>query len=111
MATGCVTILTPGNGDGNKISAHPYTGDRMARKKKKGLAKTAAALAATALLVEKAVQKASQDPRVRRKAKAVGKALKKRAKAAGRKIAKAVKRRAPKLRRAAATKPRRRARA
>jgi hypothetical protein len=67
-------------------------------------------LAATAL-VEKAIQKASQDPRVRRKAKAVGKALKKRAKAAGRKIAKAVKRRAPKLRRAVATKRRRRVRA
>jgi hypothetical protein len=82
----------------------------MARKKQKRLAKTAAALAATAL-VEKAIQKASENPRVRRKAKAIGKALKKRAKAAGKKIAKAIKRRAPKLRRAAAPKRRSRARA
>jgi len=78
----------------------------MARKKQKGLAKTAAVLAATAL-VEKAIQKASENPRVRRKAKAVGKALKKRAKAAGKKIAKAFKRKAPKLRRAAAAPKRR----
>lgn len=80
----------------------------MARKQK-SLAKTAAVLAATAL-VGKAIQKASEDPRVRRKAKAVGKAVKKRAKAAGRKIAKALKR-SPKLRRAAAPKRRKRVRA
>jgi hypothetical protein len=72
----------------------------MARKRK-GLAQTAAALAATALL-EKAIKKAAEDPRVRRKAKAVGKALKKRAKAAGKKISKAIRKRAPKASRAAA---------
>ena len=63
----------------------------MARKQK-NLAKTAAALAATALL-EKAIQLAAKDPRVRRKAKAVGKALKKRAKATGKKITKVIKKR------------------
>lgn len=72
----------------------------MARKEK-GLAKTAAVLAAMALL-EKAIKKAAEDPRVRRKAKAVGKALKKRAKAAGRKISKAIRKRVPKGRRATA---------
>ena len=81
----------------------------MARKKK-GLAATAAALAATAL-VEKAIKKAAEDPRVRRKAKAVGRALKKRAKAAGKKISKAIKKRTPKGRRGGATKRRARARA
>lgn len=69
----------------------------MARKRK-GLARTAAVLAATALL-EKAIKKAAADPRVRRKAKAVGKALKKRVKAAGKKISKAIRKRAPKVRR------------
>ncbi len=64
----------------------------MARKQQKGLVKTAAVLAATALL-EKAIQKAAKDPRVRAKAKAVGKALKKRAKAAGKKITKVIKKR------------------
>ena len=68
----------------------------MARKQK-NLAKTAAALAATALL-EKAIQKAAEDPRIRRKAKAVAEALVKRAQAAGRKISKAVRKRAPKVR-------------
>jgi hypothetical protein len=81
----------------------------MARKKN-SLAKTAVALAATALL-EKAIKKASEDPRVRRKAKAVGKALKKRVNRAGKKIAKAIKKKAPKLGRSRATKRRRRARA
>jgi hypothetical protein len=78
----------------------------MARKRK-GLAPAAAALAASALL-EKAIQKAAADPRVRRKAKAIGRALKKRAKAvgkrakaAGKKISKAVRKRAPKARKAA----------
>ena len=69
----------------------------MARKTR-NLAKTAVALAATAL-VEKAIQKASEDPRIRRKAKAIGRNLKKRAKSAGRRIAKAVKKSAPKARR------------
>ena len=82
----------------------------MARNKKKGLAQTAAALAATAL-VEKAIQKAAENPRVRRKAKALGRALKKRAKAAGKKISKAVRKRAPKVRRAATARRRKRARA
>lgn len=81
----------------------------MARKKG-SLAKTAAALAATAL-VEKAIQKASEDPRVRRKAQAIGKALKKRARSAGRKIAKAIKKKAPRLRRTRVGKRRNRARA
>jgi hypothetical protein len=71
----------------------------MARKQQKSLAKTAAALAATAL-VEKAIQKAAEDPRIRRKAKAAGKALKKRAKAAGKKITKVLRKRAPQLGRA-----------
>lgn len=81
----------------------------MARKKK-GLAQTAAVLAATALL-EKALQKAAENPRVRRKAKAVGKALKKRAKAAGKKISKAFRKRAPKIKRATAAKRKRQVRA
>ena len=71
----------------------------MARKQqKKNLAKTAAVLAATAL-AEKALQAAARNPRVRRKAKAVGKAVAKRVKAAGKKIGKAIKKRAPKIRR------------
>jgi hypothetical protein len=49
---------------------------------------------AAAALLEKAIKKAAEDPRVRRKAKAVGKALKKKAKAAGKKISKAIKKRA-----------------
>jgi hypothetical protein len=81
----------------------------MARKRK-GLAPTAAALAAAAL-VEKAIKKATEDPRVRRKAKAIGKALKKRAKAAGKKISKAVRKRAPKASRAPAKRRKSRARA
>jgi hypothetical protein len=86
----------------------------MARKKK-GLAQTAAALAATAL-VEKAIQKATKDPRVRRKAKAIGKSLKKRAKAAGKRISKAVRKRAKAVRKrtkkvSRAATPRRRKRA
>lgn len=80
----------------------------MARKQK-NLAKTAAALAATALL-EKAIQKAAEDPRIRRKAKAVAEALVKRAQAAGKKISKSVRKRAPKVR-AAIRKRKRRARA
>ena len=69
----------------------------MARKQeKKSLAKTAAILAATAL-AEKAIQAAARDPRVRRKVKAVGKAVAKRVKAAGKKIRKAIKKRAPKV--------------
>jgi hypothetical protein len=71
----------------------------MARKQK-NLARTAAALAATAL-VEKAIQKAAKDRRIRRKAKALAKAVTKRAKSAGKKITKAIKKRAPKVRRAA----------
>ncbi len=78
----------------------------MARKQR-NLARTAAVLAATAL-VEKAIQKAAEDPRVRRQAKSVAKALKKRAKAAGEKITKAIKKRAPKLARAARAKRRKR---
>lgn len=70
----------------------------MARKQR-NLTKTAAALAATALL-EKAIQKAAEDPRIRRKAKAVAEALVKRAQAAAKKISKAVRKRAPKVRRA-----------
>lgn len=79
----------------------------MARKQR-NLAKTAAALAATALL-EKAIQKAAEDPRIRRKAKAVAEALLKRAQAARKKVAKAIKKRAPKIARAAKTKRRKRA--
>jgi hypothetical protein len=80
----------------------------MARKRK-GLAPAAAALAASVLL-EKAIRKAAEDPRVRRKAKAIGRALKKGAKAAGKKISKAIRKRAPKVR-AAARKRKSRARA
>ncbi len=78
----------------------------MARKQR-NLAKTAAALAATALL-EKAIQKAAEDPRIRRKAKAVAEALLKRAQAARKKVTKAIKKRAPKITRAAKTKRRKR---
>ena len=78
----------------------------MARKQR-NLAKTAAALAATALL-EKAIQKAAQDPRIRRKAKALAEALVKRAQAAGKKITKIIKKRAPKVARAAKAKRRKR---
>jgi hypothetical protein len=67
----------------------------MARKQR-NLAKTAAALLATALL-ERAIQKAAEDPRIRRKAKALAEALMKRAQAAGKKITKSVKKRAPKV--------------
>jgi hypothetical protein len=79
----------------------------MARKEK-GLARTAAVLAATALL-EEAIKKAAEDPRVRRKAKAIGKALKKRAKAAGKKVSNAIKKRSPKGKRAARRRSRARA--
>lgn len=81
----------------------------MARKQR-NLAKAAAALAATALL-EKAIQKAAEDPRIRRKAKALAEALLKRAQATGKKITKAIKRRAPKVARAAKAKRRKRVRA
>jgi hypothetical protein len=65
----------------------------MARKQqKKGLVQTAAVLAATAL-IEKAVQKAAEDPRVRRKAKAAGKKVTKTIKATTRKISKGITRR------------------
>jgi len=64
----------------------------MARKQQKGLVQTAAVLAATAL-IEKAVQKAADDPRVRRKAKAAGKKVAKAVKATTRKITKGIKRR------------------
>jgi hypothetical protein len=65
----------------------------MARKQqKKGLVQTAAVLTATAL-IEKAVQKAAQDPRVRRKVKAAGKKMTKTIKATTRKISKGIKRR------------------
>lgn len=75
----------------------------MARKQqKKSLARTAAVLAATAL-AEMAIQTAAKDPRVRRKAKAVGKAVAKRVKAAGKKIRKAIKKRAPKIARGRST--------
>ena len=70
----------------------------MARKRR-NLAKTAATMAAIALL-EKAIQKAAQDPRIRRKAKAVAEALVKRAQAARKKITKALRKRAPKVARA-----------
>jgi hypothetical protein len=64
----------------------------MARKQQKGLVQTAAVLAATAL-IEKAVQKAAEDPRVRRKAKAAGKKVAKKVRATARKIGKGIKRR------------------
>ena len=65
----------------------------MARKQQqKGLVQTAAVLAASAL-IEKAVQKAAEDPRVRRKAKAAGKKVAKTIKATTKKIGKGIKRR------------------
>ena len=64
----------------------------MARKQQKGLVQTAAVLAATAL-IEKAIQKAAEDPRVRRKAKAAGKKVAKTIKVTTRKINKGIKRR------------------
>jgi hypothetical protein len=83
----------------------------MARKRK-GLAQTAIALAAAAL-VEKAIQKAAEDPRVRRKVEALVKAAKKRVRSAGKKASRAAKsarKQAPKVTRAT-KKRRRRARA
>jgi hypothetical protein len=68
------------------------------------LAKSVIALAAAAL-VEKAIQKAAQDPRIRRKVEALIKAAEKSARAAGKKVSRAAKsarKRAPKVRRAAA---------
>ncbi len=53
---------------------------KMSQSRKLG--KAVIALAVTALL-EKAIQKATEDPRVRRKAKALGKAVQKRASLAG----------------------------
>jgi hypothetical protein len=76
----------------------------MARKQQKGLLKTAAALVATAL-VEKAIQKAAENPRVRRKAKAAAKNLNKRAKVLRKKIKGVVKRKSGKVPRA--TRPKR----
>ena len=64
----------------------------MARKQQKGLVQTAAVLVATAL-IEKAIQKAAEDPRVRRKAKAAGKKVAKTIKTTTRKISKGIKRR------------------
>jgi hypothetical protein len=78
----------------------------MARKRR-NLAKSAAVLAATALL-EKAIQKAAEDPRIRRKAKAVAEALVRRAQAARKKITKVIRKRAPKVARAARPKRRKR---
>ena len=60
------------------------------KKQQKGLVETAAVLAATAL-AEKAIRKAAEDPRVRAKAKAAGRAVARKARAVGRK-AKAVSR-------------------
>jgi hypothetical protein len=64
----------------------------MARKQQKGLVQTAAVLAATALL-ERVVQKAAEDPRVRRQARAAGKKVAKSIKATTRKMRKNIKRR------------------
>jgi hypothetical protein len=76
----------------------------------RNLAKTAAALAASALL-EKALERAAEDPRIRRKAKAVTQALKKRVKAFSKKVVKAAKKRAPKIKRAGRSGGRKRVRA
>lgn len=57
--------------------------------KSRKLGKTVVALAATALF-EKAIQKAMEDPRVRRKAMALGKALLERAGFAGKKLTRVV---------------------
>lgn len=62
------------------------------RKQEKGLIQTAAVLAATAL-AEKAIKKAAEDPRVRRKVKAAGMAITKRVKSVSRKVAKRIKKR------------------
>ena len=70
------------------------------------LAKGVIALAATAL-VEKAIQKAAQDPKVRRKVEALVKAAEKRVRVAGKsasRLAKSAGRQAPKVGRAAARK-------
>ena len=64
----------------------------MARKQQKGLVQTAAVLAATAVL-EQAVQKAAEDPRVRRQARAAGKKVAKSLKTTTRKISQTIKRR------------------
>lgn len=65
----------------------------MARKQQqRGLVQTAAVLVATAV-IEKAVQKAAEDPRVRRKAKAAGKKVARTIKATTKRIGKSIKRR------------------
>ena len=72
------------------------------------LAKSVIALAATALL-EKAIQKAAQDPKIRRKVEALVREAEKRVRAAGKRVGRAAKsagKRAPKVRRAAARKAR-----
>lgn len=68
------------------------------------LARSVIVLAATAL-VEKAIQRAAQDPRIRRKVEALVRDAEKRVRAAGQKVTRAAKsagRQAPKVRRAAA---------
>ena len=68
------------------------------------LAKSVIALAATALL-EKAIQKAAQDPKIRRKVEALIREAAKRVGVAGKKVTRAAKsagKRAPSVRRAAA---------
>jgi hypothetical protein len=81
---------------------------RSGKTRKRGtaskLAKSAIVLAAAAL-VEKAIQKAAQDPKVRRKVEALVKAAEKRVRVAGKsvsRLAKSAGRQAPKVRRAAA---------
>jgi hypothetical protein len=87
-----VTVLTSAPDSYRQIGSSYIPGDRMARKQQKGVVQTAAVLAATALL-ERVVQKAAEDPRVRRQARAAGKKVAKSIKATTRKISKNIKRR------------------
>jgi hypothetical protein len=80
------------------------SGKTSKRRRASKLAKSVIALAAAAL-VEKAIQKAAQDPKVRRKVEALVKAAEKRVRVAGKsvsRLAKSAGRQAPKVRRAAA---------
>ena len=85
-----MTVLTPRTPGGTEIRAYPHS-ERLMAGKTKRLAKTAVALAATAL-AKKAVEKAMKNKRVRRTAAELQKVVVKRARATGKVAGKRVKR-------------------
>lgn len=87
-----MTVLTPRTPGGTEIMGYPYV-ERLMAGKTKRLAKTAVALAATALMEKaEAVEKAMKSRRVRRKAVELQKAVAKRARATGKVAGRRVKR-------------------